>query len=371
MQIAIITWCTYTNFGTYLQAYALQHYLKEKGYYAKLLDDSMIIPNVRTVKHRFLGPIKKFIKYQLRPSLKTLAEQDATSLKLYKDFRNKYLDIDNDIFPLSELDGKYDTYICGSDQIWSPIGFELDKNKDFYFASFSSKKKIAYAPSIGVSKISPKYESHYKQLLSGFTCLSARENAGVSELSRITQRHIMHVVDPTLLLSSTQWESLLSQSGKVYQNKERYILLYLLTYNKKYIQYASSFARQRGLALKVIHSINVSMKSVLTENAGPLEFLNFIKNADFILTDSFHGTIFSIIFEKQFVTFKRFKDSDKNSQNSRVIDLLKSLNLEKRLVEEESITIEKINKIDYSSVEKLLNSFIQSSKDYLDKALNS
>lgn len=100
-----------------------------------------------------------------------------------------------------------------------------------------------------------------------------------------------------------------------------------------------------------------------------IEFIELIKNASFIFTDSFHGTIFSIIFEKQFITLKRFKDDDKKSQNSRVYDLLNQLGLDKRLIEEDSLVQEKYDDIDYTIVRNTLNSFIQSSKNYLDRAL--
>ena len=369
MRVAIVTWCTYTNFGTYLQAYALQNYISSLGYEVKLLDDSSLILRPKSWMYSLLHPIKEQIKCLFKPSYREMIKQDILSKALYKSFRNNDLVIDKQIHPLQDLDKRYEIYVCGSDQIWSPIGFDTDKNKDLYFVSFSKNKKIAYAPSIGVSKIPKEYEYHYKQLLSSFAFLSSRENSGVKELTRITNRQIEHVVDPTLLLSRSQWIDLLDKNGNNTSPKERYILLYLLTYNLSYIQKAINFAKQNNLELKIIHSIGVKMDGLKTVNAGPIEFIELIKNASFIFTDSFHGTIFSIIFEKQFITLKRFKDDDKKSQNSRVYDLLNQLGLDKRLIEEDSLVQEKYDDIDYTIVRNTLNSFIQSSKNYLDRAL--
>lgn len=371
MQVAIVTWCTYTNFGTYLQAYALQNYISGLGYEVKILDDSSIIPIPKTLRYRLLHPIKEQIKFLLKPSFRKLDKQDIRSKGLYKSFRDDYLVIDKYIHPLQDLDKKYDIYVCGSDQIWSPIGFDTDENKDFYFASFSKNRKIAYASSIGVSKIPEKYTNHYKQLLSSFSSLSSRENNGVNELAHITNKSVEHVVDPTLLLSKDQWTDLLAKEGNNGLSKERYVLLYLLTYNLSYIQNAIVFAKRNNLELKVIHSIGVSMNDLRTEDAGPIEFMKLIKNASFIFTDSFHGTIFSIIFEKQFITFKRFKDEDKNSQNSRVYDLLNQLKFGDRLKGEDSHARENYESIDYANVQTTLESFVQSSKNYLVKALKA
>lgn len=371
MQVAIVTWCTYTNFGTYLQAYALQNYISSLGYEVKILDDSSIIPIPKTLRYRLLHPIKEQIKFFLKPSFRKLNKQDIRSKGLFKRFRNKYLVLDNNIHPLQDLDKKYDIYICGSDQIWSPIGFDTDENKDFYFASFSKNRKIAYAPSIGVSKIPEEYTTHYKQLLSSFSSLSSRENNGVRELVHITNKGVEHVVDPTLLLSKDQWTNLLAKEENNGLSKGHFVLLYLLTYNLSYIQNAIAFAKRNNLVLKVIHSIGVSMDNLRTEDAGPIEFIRLIKNASFIFTDSFHGTIFSIIFEKQFITFKRFKDEDKSSQNSRVYDLLNQLELTDRLKGEDMYVQEKYDSIDYAIINKTLDSFIQSSKNYLVKALKS
>lgn len=373
MIIAIITWCTYTNLGTYLQAYALQRYLKDKDYEVHLLDDSRIIPVSHSIRDRIKSSLKKFIIFLKRPSYRLLFKEDKESSKLYKSFREKYLDIDKDIFPLDKLDNKYDLYICGSDQIWNPGGFETDKNKGYYFANFTTKKKIAYAPSIGVSRIPEEYELHYIHLLKGFSHLSAREEDGVKELSRISNKEVANVVDPTILLSKEQWINLIVHSG--YENNMEcsdYIILYLLTYNEDYVRFAESYAKRKNRELRIIHSICVDFKGKNTEAAGPIQFLSLIRNASYVMTDSFHGTIFSLIFEKQFITFKRFKDNDKKGQNSRIVNLLGKVNLQNRLLDENQLTtFHKFGKVDYTMVNKELNTLIQYSKDYLDNAILS
>ena len=164
MKVAIITWCCYYNFGTYLQAYALQRFLSEKGYDVKIIDDyhfSLEQPFRVRIKSFLKNIIKKFFfrdRYEFR-------KIDKISARKYRSFKKEYLSVDYHIKSLSKVNQRYDVFICGSDQIWNPGGFGR-KDNDYYFASFANKPKIAYAPSIGVKSI----PSEYKKGSTDFSC---------------------------------------------------------------------------------------------------------------------------------------------------------------------------------------------------------
>lgn len=371
MKIAIITWCTYINFGTYLQAYALQHYLNCLGYDASLLDDSKFIVDYRNISYlrRCLEKVKFRLKKNIKPSFRKRLLLDRTSIRLFTDFRNQYLILDKDVLPLSKVDNRYDLFICGSDQIWNPSGLANSNKTNFFFANFVHAKKISYASSLGVMGIPQKYKKHFSELISDFSYLSVREKIGMVSLKELTNKEITNVVDPTLLLSRKEWNQLID--GRHTEIKDNYVLLYILSYNENYIKYALSFASKHHLDIKIIQSTGVDFKKLHTEVAGPLEFLYLIKKADYVFTDSFHGMIFSIIFEKQFVTFKRFDDIDNCSQNARVSNLLEICRLENRFIDQENFSdIDKLDKVNFEIVKKYLDVMISTSKDYLIKAIN-
>lgn len=359
---ATITWITYSNFGTYLQAFALQQFIKSLGYENKILDDSNFIYK----KFYWKYELKKFF-LSFSKSYRMYNKYNKLSMKHYKDFKNKFIDLEYNINNVY-LNSQYEIFICGSDQIWRPFLLNRNPNSGFYYASFSHNKKISYAPSIGVSTIPIEFYPKYKEYLKDFSFLSLREEQGIKEIKKITGKHIEQVVDPTLLLSKEEWNRLLPQKN-IKNNK--YVLCYLLTPNIKYITTARNYAKKHGLIMKMF--FNDRTYYYYSDElicAGPLEFLDAIRNADYIFTDSFHGSIFSAIFEKQFITFKRFTDNAQ-SQNSRVENLLKMFNLPNRLISSNDLDfIEKLQDIDYNTLQKSLNPFIEHSKQYIIKALS-
>lgn len=283
-RIAIITWNTYHNFGTYLQAYALQQYLYLLGYDNKILDDNIVVGNNVNWKFR----IKKIFWRIRRKSYRIFTKSKHNSDDLFDDFKKKFLNIDSNIVPLTCLDKKYDIFICGSDQIWNPSLLD-NPNQTFYYAEFSKKKKIAYAPSIGISNIPSQYKEKVRDLISSFCELSLREPQGVESISKLTKKEVVKVVDPTLLLDKKDWESILPKSN-TYISK--YVLGYFLSPNTSYINAAIAYAKQRSLRFVLFFTDESYLKhDCELISAGPIEFLNYIKHADILFTDSFHGSI--------------------------------------------------------------------------------
>ena len=351
---ATITWIAYENYGTYLQAYALQHKLKELGYQNHILYDSYFakyVSNSVSLKQRLKNIIKAIIR----------GKSDLTHLK-YKYFAYRYLDIDYNIKSIEDLGDKYDTFICGSDQIWSPyLDFE-----PFYYLGFEAKKKIAYAPSLGTGECDELYMKNAIPQIRRFDFISVREKKSASLLSKYIDKEIITVVDPTLLLNSVEWDKL---TCKI--KEKEYIVCYFLTPNKWYMDYVKAYALKYNMKLLCFR--NQPVYENLTNDlidGGPIEFISYIKNANIVFTDSFHASIFSLIFHKNFFTFKRFKDGEEFDQNTRIYDLFASLNIRDRFLGEEDLDVlDNLKAVNWYEVDKKIKQMRHISIDYLEKAL--
>lgn len=359
---AIITWVTYNNFGTFLQAYALQKYVIRQGWDNYILDDSSMIEVNTSWEYK----IKKALMRVLQINFRKYEKSRECASSMFNEFKRKNLIIDSESSNMQSLNAKYDVFICGSDQIWNPYLLE-NPNVGFYYASFTRKKKIAYAPSIGVYEVPQQYKEKLKELTSGFNFLSAREQQGVDILRELTGEKVVKVVDPTLLLDVNQWDKLLPKSSPC---KEEYILAYFLTPNPIFINVANNFAKRHKLKLKLFLT-NKRYYGYCCDliTAGPTEFLHYVREAKYLFTDSFHGSIFASIFNTQFFTFRRFNDIAQ-SQNSRVENLLEMMGINERLLGEDNCDeVNNLPDIDFARIDANLVPYIEQSKEFLKKAL--
>lgn len=362
-KIANITWITYKNYGTFLQAYALQQYIKSLGFQSAILDDKSII--LRTFNWRW--EIKR-IFCRMTKAYRMFSRSEKTSDKLFENFKNDHLVIEKNISNIDYLNSEYDCFVCGSDQIWNPFSLKNPKAV-FFYANFATKKRIAYGPSIGVSAIPSEYIKQFTELIQRFQFLSAREEQGGKIMKELAGKEVSTVVDPTLLLEQEEWDKLIKNDK---QCTQKYILGYFLTPNPNYINAAKNYAQQMGYKFWMLYtdqSYDAIADNLIT--AGPIEFLRAIRNAQFVLTDSFHGSIFSSIFRVQFITFKRFINTT-TSQNSRVENLLKLMNIPERFIGIEEIEkMYTLKDINYDEVWDSITPSIAESKQYLINALKS
>lgn len=353
-KIANITWITYPNFGTFLQAYALQQYIISLGYEDVILDDSTVINNHVDWKFR----VKKWI-WSLGKTYRRYINSQKIAQKLYGRFKEEHILIESNVKDVKRLNETYDCFVCGSDQIWNPFSLSNPKS-GFFYADFAEKKKISYAPSIGVSSVPSDFVDRFHALIKGFSFLSAREKEGQKIMQKLSGKCVANVVDPTLLLDGQQWSKLLDSHKKIAD--EKYVLGYFLTPNPVYIEAAKAYAYKNGYKFKMFYT-DKSYYSVADEliTAGPIEFLQAIHDAQHLFTDSFHGSIFASIFKVQFITFKRFKNTI-TSQNSRVENLLKMMDIEERLLSEEDVAdIDKLEKINFGHVWNQITPYITKS----------
>lgn len=209
MNIGIVTWVTYHNYGTFLQAYALQEVLRKMGHNPHLIDDSHLI-------QKYLKLVNPAWKVALLPLIKMLqciwSDEARTRLKMsrgYRHFRSKHLSVVN--IQESEQIGT-DLYVTGSDQVWSPIATPLTapfkEIYSHYFLAFTDKKKISYAPSVKIEDSDTYCDNLISRWLESYSHISVRESYGARALSKITDKRIDVVLDPTLLLEASDWKKI-------------------------------------------------------------------------------------------------------------------------------------------------------------------
>lgn len=371
-RVAIVTWIKYPNFGTFLQAYALQQVISDLGYDVSILDDSQILEESkkRAKEKNIVVRLLFALKFRLAYLLQYIRNERyfklcREGLKLYDSFLNTYLKVDRNTLPLTNLDNRYDIFVCGSDQIWFP---SLAIFSPYYYLSFTSKKKVAYAPSIGLTKYPEAFIPMVRPLLDRFEALSVREKKGADALKSFLHREVEDVLDPTLLLPVDIWSKLLL-SCRLFAGE--YIFCYFLSYNEDYMQYVREFASRKKLPIVVfaLEYRNWDFGDAMMAG-GPQEFLTVIRDASFVFTDSFHGTIFSLHFKRRICVFKRFEDDDSNSQNSRIINLLKLVKLEDFFIGRSDLwKVENLPSIDYKAVHAAIQQERDKSITYLRDSL--
>ena len=273
---------------------------------------------------------------------------------------------------LTQAAKEYDAVMVGSDQLWRPEGYSTG----FYNLMFVPDEvpKIAYATSFGVSQIPEKKKKIAKTFLNRIDHISVRELRASEMIKELIGRDVPTVVDPTLLFTGEEWKKIIPSKTIV---DEKYIFCYLLGSNPQHRTWVEELKKQTGYKIVTIPHLDEFVESDIAfgdhqlYDVGPVEFVNLIRNAEFVCTDSFHGTVFSILNHKQFVTFNRFTDGTRNSRNSRIESLLSQTGLENRRLtrKEQSIVDLALAEIDFECVDSKLNQMRNQSIDYLRSAL--
>lgn len=391
MKTATVTWITYQNYGTVLQAYALQQAVRRLGHENEILSDREVL-----AEHRRLHPYEKArpaepdaagqggatrglgLLRQPRRLLRALkarldregyAAPYEESQKAIAAFIEQDMRVRRDLSPdsLAALNGEYDAFLCGSDQIWSlrPVNFN-----PYYFLNFAQKPKLAYAPSLGTERISDERAAELAGLLQDFSALSVRESRSAEQLSALLGREVSWVADPTLLHDRPFWEDFCRSVPK---RGGKYLLCYFLEDRAWYFRYAEALAKRLGLRLLLLPSRweHLRRGCVDTGVIGPREFVARFRDAAFVLTDSYHGSIFSLLFEKNFQYLLRFRSDDPNSQNLRIESLFGLLSLDGRIVTENGPQAIRPEPMNYPELREKLADFRETSLHYLSDGLSA
>ena len=377
MKIGVLTWKLY-NFGTALQACALVRYLGSQNADAALLnyslpDKSKLVRLNGTTLFNLCKKVKNRVDLLSgQRKNRKAAQQYGTEIRLQAErFRQFYAKIPQDSHKVGReeaayFNGEYDKILVGSDQVWNPKFF-----CETYFLDFvEDAKKYSYAASLGVSSLTPEEKNFLQDRLAHFQTVAVREPTGQQLLQELRlKRKVECVLDPTLLLSGKEWEQLLQLEEK---QDEKYILVYTLGENPWYKKVVQKV--QKMLNIQKVICITPSEKlyfyqgiGQVVADAGPVEFLNLLKNAAYVITDSFHGVCFSVNFQKQFTCLERFNSKSKGHENARVTDFLASLDLTFAMAKgEKEISVQPIC---YADAEQKLNVNREHSKAYIQQLL--
>jgi len=365
MKVEIITLHRITNFGSLLQTYATQTAVEKLGQKAEVID---FVPDGITFKRgcwpRNNVPVwKKLIKLLPLLVVNLIEYHDTDNfLRKYVHTTNKrygsYREILDDI-------PEADIYLSGSDQVWNTQNNNPEDDLKAYYLGFvpEGKKRVAYAGSFGKNEFTAGESAIIKEFLAKYDAISVREYDGLKILERHGFVNGVHVVDPTLLLTAEEW---LAFAGKK-APKSGYVFIYNLNRNRLLKDMAVAIAKERGL--RIVNFADTFDFIPGAENRmfnSALDFINHIANADMVLTDSFHGTVFSINFNRQFITVKAPR------YNSRLESILRQTGLlESRMVcsLEEGMRTSR-DTIDYSPVNNVIIDARKQSYDYLKQSLS-
>jgi polysaccharide pyruvyl transferase WcaK-like protein len=365
-KVGIITFHCADNYGAVLQVFALMEVIKANNFNVEIIDYSPI---------EIINPYTQFIniKYSIdnKGYLKTTKEiikrifdykKIKTRIKNFSEFRKDYLNLSVKKY-LTELEltkdrPKYDFYITGSDQVWNPDFFL--KTGGAYFLDFADKTgvKISYAASIA-KQVEEKHLIYYEQYLKNFDYISVRENSAKEILSKYTDKEVSVTVDPTLLISKERWSEIAT-----YNNKTKYILVYDLIKDPVTVSIANKIAKNYNCKI-ISYSSGKGYDNWYCSFSvsSPTEFLGLVENAEFIVTSSFHGTAFAIIFNKPFYTIPH------PTRGSRMIDLLHDLGLNERIINTADNFSIANKDIDYVEVNNNLIKLRENSYKFLNNAL--
>lgn len=378
--LAIVTYTI--NYGTFLQAFATQEAVRKLGYDTEIINIDSVIRDVSKSRKKYF--VKQIFNFaELKSYKSTIAaiinrKLDKVYNNYYTQREKKFLEFQKKYFEkgkrcdswngLAEHCKNFSSVLVGSDQLWRPANIA----GNFYTLNFVPEEinKVAYATSFGLKEVRKDQKEDVANFLKRIQHLSCREESGVEIIKSLTGREAKLVCDPTILLTKEKWQEFLNKNPKV---EGKYILAYLLSDNKEHRDFLKKLSQKTKCKIVgVLHGagyIKGDEKNVdeAPSDIGPFDFLNLIKNAAFVCTDSFHGCVFSVLFEKDFYAFKRFSDKDKMSTNTRVVNLLKKFDLIGRLVE----NYDKIDltQIDYTVVNKKVENFREYSIKYLKEAL--
>ena len=355
LSIKTITCHDVYNAGASLQAYALSTYLKSLGHRVEIIDykpDYLKHYELWGVRNpRYNRPILREI-YSLLKLPKRIKNRFSKRKKAFDNFTKEYLCTTRNRYQTNQELKKgnifADVFFAGSDQIWNTL-FQNGKDPAFYL-DFAPEDAVcaSYAASFATDDVAEEWKEKVGTWIEKLDFVSVREKSGMEILRNLGRADAYQVVDPVFLLSPNEWDALLKDKDE----EEKYLLIYDFDNNDELNRKAVELAKKNEWKIYSIFPNSICDKCFYDE--GPLELVQLVKNADFVLSNSFHATAFSIIFERQFAVFER-----KEEINTRMRDLLKSLGIS---MEEEHI--------DYSKVNTLLSEQISYSKKYIDKVID-
>ena len=336
------------NYGNKLQNYAIQQYLLKHGIHAK----TAILEQIEDIYAGITDP---------------------KILETKKIRESNFIEFDKKINKIDEADiniEDIDYIFIGSDQVWNS-NYDISHQLVDYLESINHDKIIGFSGSVGNEFILDVHKEKYRNHFNKMHFISAREKAGVDVIKNLTNRKDVHEsLDPTLLLESEEWESILrkpKQINEVFNGDEKYILTYFLGDKTE-----KSKERENTIQ-NIANKYNCKVINILDMNdpfytCGPSEFLWLEKNAFLICTDSFHSCVFAMLFKRPFVVFNRLEIEETNNMSSRISNFLEKFDLTDRYYNDQNLE-DMIKNIDYSNTYKILKDEKAKTSEFVKKAI--
>lgn len=343
-KIAIISYHYSPNYGTMLQAYALSAALQKIGcssiyisYYYKMPYGRKLLSIIKHFLIRHISIIKKklggeFYFFNEPAFIKIINKFDLWHEQYIPYTSRKY-----NQFTIKELNNIYKLFITGSDQTWSP--YMNTSPFSLYFTTLEfvndHNSKNSYAPSFGTKDIPKDYLKELSIRLESFDNISCREDYGAALLSEKIGKKVECVLDPTLLLTKEEWDLV----SKPIDMPKKYILCYILGEKACISEFAEKLGKENSIPVYYIltRPYYLTKKNVL-DNVGPGEFISLIRDASFVCTDSFHGTLFSLNYHIPFYSFTKRESNDSTNDNDRIANILSSFGMLSRFRQDDDIT---------------------------------
>ncbi|MBE7038971.1 MAG: polysaccharide pyruvyl transferase family protein [Ruminococcaceae bacterium] len=358
MKIGILTFPNSPSHGASLQMFGLYYTLLKKGHDVEIINYTS--PRVihrrkngkKTLRSRMVGFVSGFFV--------------KSSKKPFEDFEKQIK-----MFPqtpigttdeIKAIASRYDRIIVGSDQVWNPVVTGGDLN---FYLKFSDNpmQKASYAPSFGISEVTGNDKDEIAELLADFKYLCVREKRGAEIIKELTGKDVPVVIDPTLLVEKSVWEE---KKKNIKLPKGKYVLFYTIKPSPKLKKFAQDFCDKHNYTLITIGGRLrefIRWDKHPVSGIGPAEFLGLVNGAEYVVTNSFHGTAFSIIFNKNFYVEY---SSDTNSRLTNIVDTFKLSNC---VVNEDTLQVEPV-KVDYENVNRILKKEKDKSLNYLEAVVS-
>ncbi|MBU3807461.1 MAG: polysaccharide pyruvyl transferase family protein [Candidatus Phocaeicola faecipullorum] len=382
--IGLVTCYFHHNYGSMLQAYATEMIMQRMGLPFQTIACKAPIDYMQ--ENKLIYAVKKLLigDWKMRLGKMKIEHEKKKNHLFAKNWEtrnqafNKFADESFHLSPfcktraeLTAMAANYSAFLVGSDQLWRTDSVE----HGYYTLEWvpDGIRKIAYSTSIGVKEVPWFQVKKNRRFMNRFDFMALREQSACDLVHKLTGRDVQVVLDPTLLFTGNDWMKI-QRSEPLTEGK--YIFCYLLGNNPWQRDFIWKVKQQTGLKIVALQHLDEYIPSdegfadEAPYNVGPCEFLNYIRNAEFVFTDSFHCSVFSILYKKQFFTFSRFNENERQSTNTRIDNLLNITGLQQRRMTADS-NVEGVlgMSCDFSRVGERLDAMRRSSFNYLETAL--
>lgn len=388
--IALVTCYFQPNYGSQLQAYATQMAFDKLGIKNETIRIDGLLPEINHAKYKyFLSRIfdMETVKDKMATVRKLIAQKRdseyarnlAIRYGMFEDFASTKFRLSvryNRKKELTDNAHKYSAFVVGSDQLWLPSNIVAD----YYTLNFVpiDIPKIALATSFGISNLPPKSAELASKFLDRFNHISMRETSGQKIVQELIKKDVAVVCDPTIMFTADDWTKTLDVvgNGNRFAEGKRYIFVYFLGNNPWQREVVKNVQKETELKIvQIAHSdeyvkTDVDFADFTPYNVGPTEFVELIRDAEFVFTDSFHCSVFSMLNHKKFFTFPRYSNDGTASTNGRLYSLLSLVKHESRMVRKsDAVTFHLDTPINYEIIDSELEQLRRFTWHWLQDAL--